>query len=121
MDLKQYIEAAKRTESGSTEYDAKRVDIRILHGIMGLVTESGELMDAVKKSIFYEKELDRVNLVEELGDIMWYMAILIDALDTSFEEVATKNITKLQARYPEKFSAALANNRDLDAERKAFK
>lgn len=64
-----------RTESTSFHND------RILHGIIGVVTELGEAIDALKKSLYYGKELDIVNLKEEIGDILWYLSILTDALD----------------------------------------
>ncbi len=91
--------------------------IRLLHGGMGLATESAELVDALKKHLFYGKPLDRTNLVEEMGDLFWYCAILADALDVSFQEVMDKNIAKLKARYGDKFTSHAALNRNLDKER----
>lgn len=85
---------------------------------MGAVTEVGELMDAIKKSKIYGRSLDRVNLVEEMGDVMWYFAILADELGVSFEEIWEKNINKLRQRYPEKYSDASFDQRDVVAERK---
>jgi NTP pyrophosphatase (non-canonical NTP hydrolase) len=49
-------------------------------------------------------ELDREKLRKELGDVLWYMAMLLDGVDMTFEEVMEANIAKLKARYPEKFS-----------------
>jgi NTP pyrophosphatase (non-canonical NTP hydrolase) len=92
--------------------------VRLLHAAMGLSTESGEFMDAMKKHIFYGQDLDTVNLAEETGDQLWYVAIAIDALKTTFKEVKTKNIAKLRARFPDSFTKYDAMNRDLDAERK---
>lgn len=45
------------------------------HGIIGMMTEAGELLDQMKKHWFYGRELDVVNIKEELGDILWYAAI----------------------------------------------
>ncbi|MDP4224843.1 MAG: nucleoside triphosphate pyrophosphohydrolase family protein [Bacteroidota bacterium] len=90
--------------------------LRLLHAAMGLDTEQGEFMDALKKYIFYGKELDEVNLAEECGDQSWYLGIAIDVLQTTFDEVLTKNIQKLKQRYPEKFDAEHALNRNLNAE-----
>ncbi len=90
---------------------------RIEHGVIGIVTEAGELMDAVKKTKIYRKELDKVNLIEELGDIFWYTALLCDELGVSFEDIMDKNIAKLEARYPEKYSHDNAINRNTDTER----
>jgi NTP pyrophosphatase (non-canonical NTP hydrolase) len=90
---------------------------RLIHGAMGVVTESGELMDAMKKHVFYGADPDKVNLKEELGDLFWYIAVLCDALGISFEEVWETNIAKLKSRYGEKFNEDGALNRDLQKER----
>ena len=84
---------------------------------MGLVTEAGEFQDMLKKHVFYGKPLDEVNLKEEIGDLLWYCAIALEALDTDFEAVMETNINKLKARYPEKFTEDKAENRDLVKER----
>jgi len=91
--------------------------LRKLHAAMGCCTESGELMDAVKKHILYGKPIDEVNLQEEAGDMFWYCALLADAVGFSFEDTFEKNIAKLKARYPNKFTEKDALVRDLDKER----
>lgn len=112
--MKDYIQDAIKTESVHFNVTGRE---RLLHAGIGLATESGEFLDALKKSIFYGKELDTVNLKEELGDVLWYMAIAMDALGTDFETEMEKNIKKLKARYGEKFSQDSAEKRDLKRER----
>ena len=112
--MKDYIQNALKTESVHFDVSGKE---RLLHAGIGLATESGEFLDALKKSIFYGKTLDTVNLKEELGDVLWYMAIALDALGTDFETEMEKNIKKLKARYGEKFSQESAEYRDLKKER----
>lgn len=77
-------------------------------------------MDAVKKAKIYGRELDTVNLIEEAGDLMWYLAILADDLGVSFEEIWERNINKLHVRFPEKYTDHHAENRDLKNERAAL-
>jgi NTP pyrophosphatase (non-canonical NTP hydrolase) len=89
----------------------------LIHASMGLVTEAGEFQDMLKKHLFYGRELDTVNLKEEIGDLLWYCAIALNALDADFESVMQTNIDKLKARYPEKFTEKDANSRNLDKER----
>ncbi len=121
MSPSEYIQNALRTESKNYVFPATGdVTPRIEHAVMGIVTEAGELMDAVKKTKIYGKELDKVNLVEEAGDLMWYLAVLADELGVSFEEMWEKNINKLRARYPEKFSKENALDRNLEQERKTL-
>lgn len=130
MDSKTYQKQALRTNNGDYTqisprlqgYELKRGHtekmVNLLHASMGLSTEAAEFTDALKKHIFYGKELDEVNLKEEIGDILWYAAIALEALGSDFESVMQTNIDKLSARYPDKFTEELAENRDLDTERK---
>lgn len=116
-----YIYQAIKTESIDFEAIKARLSnektLRILHAIIGLSTEVGELEDALKKHIFYGKELDEVNLMEECGDLFWYLAILHNVFGKGFEYNMKKNIAKLKARYGDKFNEEGALNRKLDIER----
>ncbi len=89
---------------------------RMLHAAMGLVTESGEVLDIFKKHIFYGKEIDMVNLKEEIGDILRFLAIFFRELDLDIETSMYDNIEKLRKRYGEKFSSEKAINRDTNNE-----
>ncbi len=92
---------------------------KMLHAAIGLATESGELMKAVYDAKWGGKELDAVNIVEELGDKMWYLSIFLRDLNVGMEEVLRINKNKLEARYKKKeFTSENAINRDLDNERK---
>ena len=95
--------------------DSEQIDL--LHAAIGMQTEAAEFSDMLKKRLFYGKELDIVNLREELGDQLFYIAMALRALGTDFETVMERNIAKLKARYPEKFTEELAENRNLDKER----
>jgi NTP pyrophosphatase (non-canonical NTP hydrolase) len=121
MNSKEYIKDAIKTESREFQAMDQRLGDhgikRLLHAGIGLSTESGEFLDALKKHIFYGKELDRVNLAEEIGDLFWYLAIASDELNIDFESVMNKNIEKLKARYGDKFSEEKAEKRDLETER----
>ena len=79
------------------------ISMQLLHGALGLCTEVGELQDAIKR-MFYGKTLDAENIIEELGDLEWYMAAIRDALDVTQAEVQARNIIKLKTRYAEKFT-----------------
>lgn len=111
MTIESYI-----TESSRTLID-KGHDLNMLHAAIGIGTEAGEMLDQFKRKMFYGRELDVVNVKEEIGDLMWYIAILLRELDLNFEEILQLNIDKLRARFPEKFSEHHAINRNLDKER----
>ena len=89
---------------------------RVFHSIVGIATEAVELLEALG-----DENFDRINFLEELGDLNWYEAIGIDAVSGDFDEVLETNIAKLRKRYADKFSEEAANNRDLDAEREVLK
>lgn len=90
---------------------------RLLHALLGLASETGEIADQLKKHLIYGKPLDEVNLVEEHGDFSWYANVMVDAIGSTWEASWAKNIAKLKVRFPDKFTQAQAIDRDLDAER----
>lgn len=87
---------------------ARHLDLAAL----GLAGESGEVVDLIKKHVHHGKPLDRVQLVAELGDVLWYLAYLASIEDIDLAEVATANSRKARARFPNGFSFAAANARD---------
>lgn len=83
----------------------------LINGVMGLCGEAGEAIDIVKKHLAQGHELDREHLIDELGDIAWYLAETATVLDVSLDEVLERNIAKLKKRYPEGFSEERSINR----------
>jgi NTP pyrophosphatase (non-canonical NTP hydrolase) len=108
-----YQDSAKRTEAPIGKSHRARLGniTRLVHGVMGLTTEVGELWSTVKKHVFYGVPLDVKNLEEELGDVQWYAAQVANALSVDLEEVQRKNIEKLKLRYPGKFTEEAAVER----------
>jgi NTP pyrophosphatase (non-canonical NTP hydrolase) len=98
--------------------------IEVLHALLGLANEVGEATTPVKAHIFYGKKIDWINLGEEIGDMMWYIAMLSRVIQKktglTLEDWMLRNIDKLKARFPDKFKELAAVNRDLDVERKAL-
>lgn len=74
-------------------------DAHSLHMAVGIAGEAGELVDAVKKAAIYRKPIDRANVVEELGDLEFYMEGLRQGLGITRQEVLDHNIAKLSKRY----------------------
>lgn len=91
--------------------------IKMLHSAMGITTEAGELMDQLKRHTIYGSELDEINLMEELGDILWYIALMANTLNVSIEDLQQMNIAKLKVRYGGEFSEDKAKNHDVSLER----
>lgn len=96
--------------------------LRIDHAISGLVTEVGELQDTIKRFKQYGKPIDWNNVREEIGDIFWYLTLLIVACGFNLWEVIKVNRKKIETRYPDKcFKKDKALNRNLEAESVALK
>lgn len=97
--------------------EQKSKSASLVHGVIGLATESGELLEQLYNSIVSKKQTDEVNLIEEMGDCFWYIALISGAIDCQFDVIQRKNIAKLQHRYPEKFKESDAKTRDIEGER----
>lgn len=85
--------------------------VNLWHMATGVAGEAGELLDAIKKNVAYNKALDRANVIEELGDLEFYMEGLRQELEISREDTLVFNYDKLMIkRYPNGFSneAAIA-------------
>ena len=74
-------------------------DVHLLHMGIGICGEAGELIDALKKAAIYRKPIDRENVIEELGDLEFYMEGLRQSLGIERSETIQANIAKLSKRY----------------------
>ena len=92
----------------------------LLHMAVGVSGEAGELLDAIKKHCVYQKQINIENVIEEAGDILFYLTGLLNDLNISVEDCVKANIDKLSKRYPAgSYSNAAAIARaDKDAETK---
>lgn len=81
MDVIEYQNLAKRTL-----VDLGSKNKNITHMELGIATEFGELLDIFKKKIAYGKDIDRVNLSEELADICWYCVNAYTLLNQELDE-----------------------------------
>jgi NTP pyrophosphatase (non-canonical NTP hydrolase) len=170
-------------------------DLDRMHAFLGMMSEVGELADILKRKIAYGKPIDAVHFLEEAGDALWYVPLLLKSCDgdevlfsaiveeclkhapdvvnaanderreveesdfvlvtgavvslsdilsqkenivdglgmfilslsamlvsqgLTLEDAMEKNIAKLQARYPDKFTVEAALHRDLERERSAL-
>lgn len=140
VDLNQYIQDAVRTENIGFEGILNRMAsqqgelrnfnddiimhsvLRLLHALTGLATEALEVLDIVRKHVFYGKPIDVTKLVDEFGDVNWFHALGVDALANLVGEqelnlpesfmtsgdlwalIQKLNIQKLKDRHPDKFN-----------------
>lgn len=84
----------------------------LAHMAMLITSEAGELADAIKKHVIYQKPIDMENIVEELGDLEWTMERIRQILCITRELTIDQNIEKLTKRYPNlQYSNQSAQNR----------
>lgn len=83
----------------------------IVNGCLGLSGEVGEFNDMIKKWIFHQKPLDHSHAKKEIGDILWYIAMICHGFKWDMDNIMQINIDKLRARYPFGFDIDRANNR----------
>ena len=123
----EYQKLAIRTECNQAEtwkqFSRQHpVSTRLTHSVLGLTGEVGELASAIEKWLYYGQVLDFENVLEELGDSLWYIAQACTALGVTLDDVMQMNISKLQVRYPKEFESCLTEEkeRDQEEEEKAF-
>ncbi len=99
FDFNEYQRLALRTAGNHGDFDKT-----MMYTALGLNGEAGEVAEYIKKAFFHGHELSREMLAKELGDVLWYLAVMAHTLDIPLETIARQNIEKLARRYPEGFS-----------------
>jgi len=99
-----------------------QINPRLLHVVLGVSSESGEMAEALTAAWEANEPVDRVNFAEETGDVFWYLGVAADALAVPFSVLFQQNITKLTDKKDGRYRAGTfdldaAINRDLGAER----
>lgn len=98
-DLDVFQEEALRSMRNDLPYEAICSNM-----CMGLAGETGETIDIFKKHIYQGKVLDINDVIEEIGDILWYIANLCNVNKITMKECMESNVEKLRKRYPNGFS-----------------
>ena len=107
MTLNGYMKMAERTDRPTSDQEG------LLNAAMGMVGESAETLEHMKKVIFQGHGLDRDKLIEESGDTLWYIAKMARYCGITLEELAQRNIDKLKKRYPDGFKEYDSVNRAM--------
>jgi NTP pyrophosphatase (non-canonical NTP hydrolase) len=104
--LNEYQRAAARTMNTGLSEQEQLVD-----AAAGLAEEAGEVLGLVRKHAYMGHALDRDAITKELGDALWCLAAVATTLATELDEVAAKNLEKLQRRYPQGYSDQASRSR----------
>ena len=94
MNFNEYQKHARSTAIYPKEY-------KVIYPALGLCGEAGEVADKIKKTIRGDRPLEEVigNIADELGDVLWYLAILADDLGITLDQIAHWNVAKLNRRW----------------------
>lgn len=113
MNLDDYQRAALRTINPALD-DRDR----LLDASAGLAEEAAEVLGLVRKRVFQEREVDAARMVEELGDVLWCLAVTAHSLGISLSAVAEANQDKLARRHPAGFDTATTAKDESAEERR---
>lgn len=110
LTLDQYQDRAVNTARPLRRYQDK-----LDRGVLGIIGELGEMTEPIKKfrhqGHMWTTDHER-KILEELGDILWYAAVLANDLGHGLGDIAAWNLEKLEERYPEGFDEKKSRNRD---------
>jgi NTP pyrophosphatase (non-canonical NTP hydrolase) len=106
LNADKYQELAMRTRNSPTRTTA------LITGALGLTGEAGEVADHIKKWYDQGHELQIDKVINELGDVCWYVALMATALDVPLSQVLEQNIEKLRKRFPNGFEVERSVNRE---------
>lgn len=106
MNFEKYQREAQQFDTFSYEEfiagGGKISSLGMIEKVLGLAGEAGEVCDKIKKMIRDENgevsEGKKMEIVKEMGDVLWYLAMVARYLGVSFEKVAELNIEKLTDR-----------------------
>lgn len=121
LSLRDYQQASIRTMPKMIEgqYEFYYDNEAVKNYCFGLIGETGEFVDLIKKALYHGHPLDDEKAMKELGDVLHYLSGLCTMLGFSLEHVATMNLDKLSKRYPVGFSVEDSKKRvDVREEKK---
>lgn len=111
MNANDYQRQAARTLLDRPDAEYTGDEILLVWNALKLAGEAGEVANLVGKGVFHRHGVDTAKLLEELGDVLWYVAAICTKLDVPMEDVMSLNIVKLRRRYPEGYNSEASQNR----------
>lgn len=98
MNPGEYQRRAVALERSSEGFDAPPVVERLIHAQVGLAGEAGEFAALVKSAAVRGELVDAVNVLEEIGDVVWYATLALEACGLSLADAMEANLRKLERR-----------------------
>jgi NTP pyrophosphatase (non-canonical NTP hydrolase) len=97
MDLKEYQKFCKKI---AKKFDSKEKEV--LTWGLGIAGEAGDVAGCIKKTFAHNND-QKAGIKENLGDTLWYIAVICNSFGWDLDEVLEENVEKLKKRYPEGF------------------
>lgn len=110
MDIDVYQKLAMKTAG---PVDTQNEGELLAYVAIALTGETGELANKIKKMLWHGHPVDTYQIMDELGDVLWYVARAADLLGLSLNDIATMNLNKLALRYPKGFSSQASIDREI--------
>ena len=107
-NLKEYQNLCKKTAQGFKDKEKE-----IMTWGLGLAGEAGDVAGCIKKT-FSHKNDQKEGIRENIGDTLWYAAMICNYFHWDFDKVLEENIQKLQKRYPKGFNKKSAKRKGID-------
>jgi NTP pyrophosphatase (non-canonical NTP hydrolase) len=104
LDLRQYQESVKET----AKKDFEKKEDELANWGLGVVGEAGDLAGCIKKTIYHDNN-QTAGIRENIGDTIWYLAMICNFFGWDFEEILFENIKKLKKRYTKGFNSKEAS------------
>lgn len=98
MPMQNFSEFVKKYCNRDADKDFAPPDLNILRGIVGLSSEVGELSTLLRNSMFRGGGFNRDDLIDECGDVLHYLEVILSAIGASLDDAANYNIVKLSHR-----------------------
>jgi len=105
MDLKEYQKLCKKTAKKISDKEK-----RIMTWGLGIAGEAGDVASCIKKT-YAHKNNQKQGIRENIGDMLWYTAMICNHFDWDLEEILQENVKKLQKRYPKGFTIKIARRK----------
>lgn len=102
-----YVSLAMETSNKKLNQQEK-----MSNACLGMAGETGEVCDVIKKHLYQGHQINTNDLIKELGDVMWYIALMCNTFGFSLEQIMEANIEKLKRRYNGNFDSNLSINRE---------
>ena len=107
-NLKEYQELCRKS---AMKFEDKEKEIMTWG--LGIAGEAGDVAGCIKKT-FSHKNDQTLGIRENLGDTLWYLAMVCNYFDWDLNEILEENIAKLEKRYPQGFTEKAAKRQGVD-------